>query len=179
MTGILRTDYAISRFLCNVVLTVLLVSDSVAAATQSVTANASFDVVLSLVKDSDISFGTLKAATGATYVIDANGTVTPSGAGRVVGGTPAHGQITITGSATQTIAIGTGSYTANGGVTPSAATCNYDSSLIANCDAGGAGLAAPGGAGKILKLGVTIVTDGNQTAGTTAAPSFVVSVVYD
>jgi hypothetical protein len=157
----------------------LLLSGAAGAATQSVIANVAFDEPLSLVRDSDINFGILKSATSGTYVIDTSGSVQPSDGGVVIGRTAAPGQITITGSAMQTIAISTGSYAANGGVTPSAATCNYDGAYIANCDAGGAGLPAPGGAGKVLKLGVKITADGTQAAGATAAPTFVLSVVYD
>lgn len=148
------------------------------AGTQSVTANASFDAVLTLVEDAMISFGSLKAETSGTYVIDTKGVVTASNGGVVLGGTPIHGQITISGSVNQTVAISTVSYTANGGVTPSRATCEYDGTPIANCDAGGAGLVAPGSTGKVLKLGVTIDVDGTQTPGATATPSFMVAVVY-
>jgi hypothetical protein len=155
----------------------LLLSCSASAATQSVIANVAFDVPLSLVRDSDINFGSLKSTTSGTYVIDTNGRVTPSSGGVLVGGTPTPGQFTITGSATQGISIGTSAFTADRGVTLSAATCNYDGTLIANCD--GAGLPAPGGTGKVLKLGATITADGTQAAGTTAAPAFVLSVVYD
>ncbi len=78
------------------------------AATQSVTANMTFDTALSLTKNADIQFGFLKAATAGTYVIDTTGAVTPSGGGVVIGGTPAFGQITVVGSTTQTVAISFG-----------------------------------------------------------------------
>jgi hypothetical protein len=147
------------------------------AATQSVTANMSFDSVLSLTKNADINFGTVKALQAGTYAINTAGVVTPSGGGVVVGGTPAFGQITVTGSTTQTVAISTGSYTANNGVTPSAATCSYDGAAASACDTPLTGLAAPG-AGKVLKLGVTAAVDGTEIAGSTAAPTFVVTVIY-
>jgi hypothetical protein len=159
-------------------LTGLMVSGIAYAATQSVTANATFDSALTLTKDADINFGTLKSLTVGTYVIDTAGVVTPSAGGVIIGGTPAFGQITITGSATQTVAISTGTYTVNNGVTPSAATCEYNGAPIANCDTGGAGLAAPTGVGKVLKLGVQIAADGTQAANSTSAPTFVVTVVY-
>lgn len=177
------TDDTVAACLKNVVgraaLSCLLLSCCASAATQSVIVNAAFDVPLSLVRNSDINFGTLKAATSGIYVIDTNGTITPSHGGAVVGGAPTPGQITITGSATQTVTIGTGSYMANGGVTPSAATCSYDGAVIVNCDAGGAGLAAPGGVGKVLRLGVKITADGTQAVGATVTPAFVLSVIYN
>lgn len=149
------------------------------AATQSVTANASFDAVLALTKNSDINFGTLKAGVvGATYVIDTAGTVTPSNGGVVIGGSHNAADISIVGSTTQTVAISTGTYVADSGVTPSLATCKYNGVAIANCDTGGTGLTAPTGTAKHLLVGVQIDADGSQTAGTTAAPTFVVTVVY-
>lgn len=156
----------------------LLVSGGTDAGTHSVTANASFDTVLTLVEDAPINFGILKAATSGTYVMDTKGVITASNGGVILGGEAVHGQIKISGSVTQTVAISTGSYVANGGVTPSRATCDYDGAPIVNCDVGGAGLAAPGGPGKLLKLGVTIDVDGTQIPGSTATPSFVVVVVY-
>lgn len=167
-----------SKYLSLAAAASLLVSGVAYAATQSMTANATFDSALVLTKNADINFGVLKAATSGTYVIGTNGTVTPSNGGVLISGTPAYGQITITGSATQTIAISTGSYVANAGVTPSVATCNYNNVAIADCDAGGTGLTAPGAGGKVLKLGLTITADGTQTAGSTAAPTFVVTVIY-
>jgi hypothetical protein len=164
-------------FLRHLVLAAALLVCSAHAATLSVTANVAFETPLTLVQDAAINFGTLKAATSGTYVIDTNGRVTPSNGGALVGGTPAPGQITITGSSTQAISIGTSAFSADRGVTLSAASCNYDGTMIANCD--GAGLPAPGGPGKILKLGATITADGTQAAGTTAAPAFVLSVVYN
>jgi len=169
---------AYAKYLGYAALTGVVVSGIAYAATQSVTANATFDSALTLTKNNDINFGTLKALTSGTYVISTAGVVTPSAGGVVINGTPNAGSITITGSATQTVAISTGSYVADAGVTPSAATCNYNGSPIANCDTGGTGLTAPGGGGKTLLLGVQIVADGTQTAGSTAAPTFVVTVVY-
>jgi len=148
------------------------------AATQSVTANMSFDTALSLSKTNDISFGIVQALTAGTYVIDTANTVTPSGGGVAIGGTPASGVINITGSATQTVAISTGTYTANNGVTPSAASCLYNSVLTSNCDTGVTGAVAPGSSGRDLTVGVTATVDGTQAAGSTAAPTFVVTVVY-
>jgi len=155
----------------------LLASGGAYAATQSVTANMAFDSLLTLTKNADINFGTVAASTVGTYTISTAGVVTPSAGGVLIGGTPAFGQITITGSATQTVAISTGTYVADHGVTPSAATCSYDGSAALACDTAITGLAAPG-VGKVLKLGVKAVTDGSQAAASTAAPTFVVTVIY-
>jgi len=147
------------------------------AATQSVTANMTFDTALSLVKNADISFGIVKASQAGTYAINTSGVVSPTAGGVVIGGTPAFGQITISGSTTQTVAISTGAYVADSGVTPSAATCKYGTGSETACDTPLTAQAAPG-AGKVLKLGVTAASDGTAGAGTTAAPTFTVTVIY-
>jgi hypothetical protein len=168
---------ALAKILIASVATSLALAGVCDATTTSVSASASFEVPLTVVKESDISFGVLKAATAGTYVIDTSGTVTSSAGGIILGGTQSFGQITISGSATQMVSISTGTYVADHGVTPSAATCNYNGTPIANCDVGGAGLATPG-IGKVLKLGVRIDADGTQLAGSMAAPTFVVTVIY-
>ena len=166
-----------NKYLAWCLLSSVFIAGGAFAATQSVTANMTFDTALSLVKNADISFGTVKASQAGTYTIDTSGVVTPTNGGVVIGGTPAFGQITITGSTTQTVAISTGTYVSDNGVTPSAATCSYNGAAAAACDTALTGRTAPG-AGKILKLGVTAISDGTTAAGTTAVPTFTVTVVY-
>lgn len=153
----------------------LALSQHVNAATQSVTANIAFDSAITLTKNADINFGVVKAGAAANYTITTAAVVSTGGAGEVLGGTPAAGNITVAGSATQTVAVSVGSYTANNGVTPSAATCSYNGEAAAACSL--TAQAAPG-AGKTLLLGVTVAVDGTQAAASTAAPTFVVTVVY-
>jgi len=169
---------AIAKHILFAALGGVLIIGQALAATQSVTASASFDDPLTVTKDADISFGILKAATSGTYVITPSGSLTASNGGVAIGGAPTYGKITISGSATQTISVRTGSYVANSGVVPSAATCVYSGVAITNCDAGASSLTAPGSGGKVLTLGLTIAADGTQTAGSTATPSFVVTVLY-
>ncbi|MES2906891.1 MAG: DUF4402 domain-containing protein [Pseudomonadota bacterium] len=157
-------------------LVVGLFTSAAFAVTQSVTANIAFDTALTLTKNADINFGRVKAATADTYTINTAGTVTAAGSGQYLGGTTAAGNITIAGSTTQTINVSVGNYTANGGVTPQSATCAYNGGGAAACSL--TGVAAPG-AGKTLLLGVQAVVDGSQAAGTTAAPTFDVTVVYN
>ena len=154
-----------------------IVNFSAAAATQSVTANMSFETSLVLTKNADIQFGLLQAGTPGTYKLDTTGAVTTSNGGVVVGGASNAGQMTIGGSTTQAITVSTGGYVASNGVTLSSATCKYNGSTITNCDTGAAGLAAPG-AGKELKLGVTATVSGTQSVGSVATPSFTVTVIY-
>jgi hypothetical protein len=146
------------------------------AVSQSVTANIAFDTALTLTKNADINFGKVKAGVADTYTIDTAGTVTAAGSGQYLSGTTAAGNISISGSTTQTINISVGNYAANGGVTPQSATCRYNGDTASACSRTGA--AAPAG-GKTLLLGVQAVVDGTQVAGATAAPTFDVTVVYN
>src|ERR1051325_10430398 len=75
------------------------------AVTQSMTANIAFDSALSLTKNADINFGTVKAGTADTYTITTGGAVSAAGSGAFLYGSPTAGSITITGSTTQLINI--------------------------------------------------------------------------
>ena len=165
------------KYLALGVLGSALASTSAYAVTQSVTANLTFDSALTLTKTSDINFGTVQASTPGTYTIATTGVVTPSAGGVVIGGTPTAGAITIAGSTTQTVAISTGTYVANSGVTLSNATCSYNGGASTACDAGLTGQTAAG-TGKTLKLGVQATSDGTAASGVTASPTFIVTVVY-
>ena len=154
---------------------VAAVGQGVNAATKSVTANIAFDTAIALTKNADIDFGIVEAGVADTYTITTGAAVTAAGVGEVLGGSPAAGDITIVGSAAQTVAITVGSLVANNGVTPANITCAYDGGGSAACAL--AGQAAPG-AGKTLLLGADAVVDGTQAAGSSAAPTFVVTVVY-
>ena len=154
-----------------------LISGAAHATTQSVTANISFDAPLSQTKISDIKFGTVKAGQPGTYILSTANTVTPSNGGVWLSGSPSAASITVAGSSKSTVTVSTGSYVANNGVTPSAATCKYGTEAAAPCDSGIA-VAAPGIATNLL-VGVQVVADGTQSAGSTATPSFTVSVIYN
>ncbi|MEZ0225257.1 MAG: DUF4402 domain-containing protein [Alphaproteobacteria bacterium] len=146
------------------------------SATQSVTTNIRFDAPLSLTKTADIDFGSVTAATASSYTISTAGAVsTTTGPGVYLAGTTTAASITIAGSATQLIDISASGYTGNNGVTPANATCAYDGGVEGPC--GITGAAAPG-AGKSLLVGVRVNANGTQASGTSAAPSFNISVVY-
>lgn len=155
---------------------VLMAPVSAFALNQSVTANIAFDTPLSMVKNNDINFGTVSAGVADTYTITTAGVATAAATGQLLYGTPAAGDIAISGSTTQTINISVGSYTANNGVTPANATCDYNGAGSGTCAL--TGVAAPG-AGKTLLIGVDAVVSGAQAAGSSAAPTFTVSVVYN
>lgn len=145
------------------------------AVTQSMTANIAFDTPLSLTKTSDINFGTVKIGTADTYTITTAGTVTASGAGEQLYGTPTAGSITVSGSATQSINISAGDYVPNGGVALQNATCSYNGGAPGSCAISNA---ETPGSGKTLLVGVQAIVDGTQVAGATAAPSFTVTIAY-
>ena len=146
------------------------------AATQSVTANIAFDAPVTLNKTADINFGTETAANASTYRITTAGAVTTTvGTGAHLYGATNAGSITIAGPAADTLTISIGGYTVNNGVTPSNASCAYNGGAqVTPCTYAAA--VAPG-AGKTLLLGVDVAADGTQAAGTSAAPTFTVTVV--
>jgi Domain of unknown function (DUF4402) len=170
----MRSDTTIRHLITGISVVALLGSNAFAA-TQSVTASVAFDTPLTINKVADIEFGTVKGGVSGTYTINTGATISTGGSAVWLSGTPAAGNLSIVGSATQTIAISVGSYNADHGVTPGSATCAYNGGGAGACSL--SGQAAPGG-GKTLLLGVTATVDGSQAAGDTAAPTFVVTVVY-
>ena len=153
-----------------------MIASNAMAATETVTANIEFAAPLILTKNSDIDFGTVSAGVADTYTINTSGTVTAAGSGQTLGGVPTAGDITVSGSSTQVVDISVGNYTANNGVTPQNATCSYNGGSEVSCNSL-TGVAAPG-SGTTLLLGVQAVVNGTQASGTTAAPTFDVTVVY-
>ena len=159
---------------------IVIVSAGVAHASGSMSMRAavSFDTALLITKASDVNFGFVEASTAGTYTIDTSGHVTASNGGILLNsGSSSAGNLTVMGSTIQTIAIHTGSYITDHGVAPSAATCSYNGGAAVACDAGLTAQAAPG-AGATLRLGLTVMSDGTAAAGTTARPTFTVTVVY-
>ncbi len=150
-----------------------------AATLNAHSAAMSFDSPITISNVVNINFGVVKAMTAGTYVINTANSVTASGGGEKLYGAPVSGSMLIRGSATQTISISAGSYVAGGignGVTLSAATCSYNGGVAAACSL--STQAAPSQAGKTLLLGVTATVNASQTQGSTASPSFTVTVTY-
>ncbi|MEZ0223634.1 MAG: DUF4402 domain-containing protein [Alphaproteobacteria bacterium] len=148
------------------------------SATQSVTANIRFDTPLNLNKTADIDFKSVTAGQANTYTISPTGTTSVSGggSGAFLFGTPNAASITISGSTTQTLNISAAGYTANNGVTPANATCKYGAAAAGSCTIPAG--AAPG-ASTVLLVGADAVVDGTQAGGTTAAPTFTLTIVYN
>lgn len=166
----------ISSRLVLAALCVVAVPFSANAATQSVTANMAFDSPVSLTPVQDIDFGTVAAGTAETYVIDTAGTVTAGTASNILYGSTQAGEITVSGSTSQQVDISAGNYTANGGVTPSAATCKYGAGSEVACNTL-TGATAPG-ASTTLLIGVSATSNTSPTAGGSAAPTFDITVAY-
>lgn len=78
------------------------------------TGSIAFDSPLSIGSVANINFGMAKAATTGIYTINTDNVISVSGSGEILAGTPASGSMVIFGSATQTITISTGMYTAGG-----------------------------------------------------------------
>lgn len=146
------------------------------AATTSVTATIKFVSNLTITQNTAPNFGYVQTATAGVYTLNTSGTVTPSGGGVTQGGSPAAGNYTIAGSASQAITISTSGYTASGASTPSAATCKYGAGSEVACTSVAG--AAPGAGGTTLLVGLTVTTTNAGTDGTTNTPSFSLTVVY-
>lgn len=138
------------------------------------TANIAFDTALSFTGVTNIDFGAVKANQAGTYTVNTAGALTASGGGVIETGTPAAGQVTITGSTTQPITISAGNYTADQGVSISNATGKYGTAAEQAFPITGP---APG-TGTVLKLGVTVSPDGTEGDGVTAHPTFDINVIY-
>lgn len=162
--------------LCAIVASILFWGMQAHAVTvQTVTAHIAFDTPLSLVKTSDIDFGSVAAATADTYTISTSGVVTAAGTGSSVAGSTSAGSLTVSGSETQSVGISVDGYTSQGGVSLQNAVCSYDGGTPGPCTIANVPAA---GTGKPLLVGVDAVVDGTQVAGVTASPSFTITVAY-
>jgi len=152
------------------------------AESQTMTAAVTFIAPLAISSVSQPTFGKLSAEVGETvYVLNTSGLVSvSSGPGVALGGSPAAGSMTISGSSTQTIDISASdlSNTA-GGVTPSSVTCKYNGGDEVSCNDDSLNTATAPGSGKTLKVGLTIKTAEGQDDGDEATPSFNITVLYN
>ncbi len=159
-------------------LAILLPCNYIYALTQSITANVSFTTPLTVGSVVNANFGTVSSGVASTvYAITPAGTLSvTSGPGVSVDSSPAvPASFSVHGSTSQTFTATAGSYTANGGVTPSAATCAYNGGGTHACD-GSQSYANPG-AGTTLAMGLSITTTGGEADGASAAPTFVMTLI--
>lgn len=151
----------------------------VKAATQTITTDVDFATAISFESVTNIDFGYVSnGASGRVLNIDTTGSIGGADSGDHISGGTA-GSVNIVGSATQTIDISAGTYTANGNVTPSLARGAYNGGAESDLDAGLTSQAAPGASpGNAILLGVTITTNAVHADGASAAPTFVLTVDY-
>jgi hypothetical protein len=162
------------------ILAILVPCNYVWALTQSITANVAFATPLSVSTVVNANFGSVSAGVASTvYAITPAGSISvTSGPGVSIDATAAvPASFTVIGSSSQTFTATAASYVAAGGVTPSLATCAYNSGGTHACD-GSQSYSDPG-AGKTLAMGLTITTTGSEADGATAAPTFVMTLVYN
>ena len=150
------------------------------AVSTSIAANITFESAITLTKNADINFGKVTANQANTYKITTGGVVTTTGGagtGVYLGGTTSAANVKITGDATQTINISASNYQPAVGVTPSLATCSYNGGTEVACTTLSNQIVS--GTGKTLLIGASVTADGTQNAGSTATPTFEITVTYN
>lgn len=156
-----------------------LAASSSYALTSTFTISVAFLQPFTITEATAMDFGTLVSDTASTYTLSTGDAITATGAGQSVGGTPKSGDYTIadTGTSTGNIDISVVNLTAANGVTPVNPVCNY----AAGGDVAGCALVNAGnpGAGATLTIGIQLQVDGTQTTGTTASPTFDITVAYN
>lgn len=162
--------------LMSVAVVLLVVTTDARAVSSTVSVGIAFDAPLTISKQKDMNMGIVLAGVADTYTIDTQGNVVAASSGQVLGGSSNAADLTLAGSATQSISISVANYNADNGVSIANATCAYDGGAEMPCALGGA--AAPAG-GKTLLLGAQVNVDGSQAVGSSAAPSFDVVVSYN
>jgi hypothetical protein len=154
-----------------------LIASSAMALTQTISATVSFVAPLAITNVTGANFGEVAALTAGTYVLTPTGSLSASGGGQIVGGTPQAAGFDIAGSNTQTLNISANGFTASNGVIPSSATCSYNGAASVACNSLTAATAP--GSGKRLNIGLTVTVPNTVAVGTVATPSFVMNVVYN
>ncbi len=151
------------------------------ALTETMSASVTFIAPLAISSVTSPSFGKLSADVDSTvYTLGTDGSVrVASGPGSALGGSPAAGSMTISGSSTQTIDISSGNLMSDGGIEPSAVMCKYGSGSEVSCNDTSLNTASAPGGGTVLKVGLTVTTTGAEADGDTAEPGFDITVVYN
>jgi hypothetical protein len=149
------------------------------AATKPITATIRFLTDISIAELQAPNFGSVAAATAASYKLDTANGVTSPDTGIIEGGVPKSGDYTITASTAQGIDIYVDTYGVDGDSTPSAAVCKYDGGSEVTCDGSGNEIAAtPSGASTDLKVGLTITAAGSSTDNEVDHPTLDLHVLY-
>lgn len=152
------------------------VSMAVAANPEPVVAEVTFVDPVTITETNALQFGLLDAGleSGEAVVIAPDGTVTDAD-NRVVGGSQAAAELTVTASAAQAITILIDTVASGSGYTLGTFVCSYDGGADTACD--GAGYSQTSVASAFLNVGATLTGDGTAAAGD-ADGSFNVTVSY-
>jgi hypothetical protein len=152
------------------------VGGALAANPEPVDVEVTFVDPVTITETNALQFGLLDAglASGETVVIAPDGSVTDTD-NRVVGGSQAAAELTVTASGAQAITILIDTITSGTGYTLGSFICSYDGGADTACD--GAGYAQTSVASASLAIGATLTGDGNAAAGV-ANGSFNVTVSY-
>jgi hypothetical protein len=153
-----------------------LSSPAAASNPESVVAEAEFVAPITITENNPLQFGLLDVnlANSETIVVGTDDAVTDSAA-RVLGGSQAAADLTVTATASQAITILVDNVTSGTGYGLDAFLCSYGGGADAACD--GAGLSATSVASATLEVGATMTGDGTAVAGV-ANGSFDVTVAY-
>lgn len=137
-----------------------------------------FDSALSITTNKDINFGVVTTGVASTYRMSTAGVFSvPVGTGVQLSTSQFWAaNLTIYGSATQTISISTGSFVNSAHVTLSQTSCSYNGGASGTCAL--SNQAAPSSSGKTLLIGCDAAVTAGTTAGTLETPSFTVTVTY-
>ena len=150
-------------------------SQANAANPEAVTAEVEFVDPLTITEVNALQFGLLDQNLNLeTVVIAPNSALTDAG-GIVLGGTQAAADLTVAGTASQSITILVDSISNGTGYTLGTVLCSYNSGANTACD--GAGMSATSAASATLLIGATL-TGNNLAATGVANGSFNVTVSY-
>lgn len=138
---------------------------------------ASFALPIEITQNQSPSFGLVTAGPASRVLrLNTSGVISGNGASSYIQGAVV-GDYTISASSTRTIDITVNGYTANNGVTPSAARCRYNGGAEGTCNSHAGVTGVPAGA--TLLLGLTITTNATHVDGQVATPSFNLNVNYN
>ncbi len=160
-------------------LTGLMLATVSYATVEPVTAEVTFVTAISIGENNALQFGLLDVlmASGDTIQIDPDGTVTES-TPRVVGGTQAAADLTITATESQAITISVGNVSAATNYALGTWMCNYDGAGSDSACFGGYSETTPAASTTAtLLIGVTLTGNGAAVAGNDDS-TFDVTVTY-
>jgi len=161
-----------------VALGVLIVgSGTYAANPEPVTVDVTFVDPITISENNSLQFGLVDTglAGGDTIAIGTDDSVSES-TPRVLGGTQAAADLTVTADPGRLITILVGSITPNTGYTLGSFVCNYDLAGDNACD--GAGYTETSVASATLEIGATLTGSGAAISPGTANGSFEVTISY-